>query len=301
MFAAIISMKLAVRQMFHRMGIDVRLVHANQEDPSFKLHRDLYSKEVLARKPFYNVGAGDFQHPYWTNVDKPSDWYADHQDKQEFIAYDLMADDPLPIENDSAEIIYTSHTLEHITNEAAGWFFTESFRALRPGGILRVTVPDADLFYRAFRRGDRRFDNMVRIYNTAKKARSICIDRPPSELSNQQLFLWRMATSTSVHHIDGSPERITDEQLDHALATMGFPAALDFCTSKCDLEVQQRNPGNHINWWTFDKFKDMLEAVGFSEVVRSGFGQSASPLLRDTRMFDNTHPEFSLYVEVIKP
>jgi len=294
-------MKSAIRRVTRRIGCDIVRVRSEDEDPSLEIYREMYRDEVLARKPFYNVGAGAFRHPYWTNVDKPSDWYAKVQDQQALIAYDLMALDPLPIESDSAEIVYSSHTLEHITNQAANWFFTESFRILRRGGILRVTVPDAELFYRALQNGDRHFDSMVRIYNTAEKARSICVDRPANELSNQQLFLWRMATSTSVNHLDGSPERITDEQLDDALATRGLEKTLDFCISKCDLEVQQRNPGNHINWWTFDKFKQMLEAVGFSPVLRSAFGQSASPLLRDTRKFDNTHPEFSLYIEVAKP
>jgi len=44
----------------------------------------------------------------------------------------------LPIENDSAEVVYSSHTVEHITDEAAQKMFNESYRILKKGGILRI-------------------------------------------------------------------------------------------------------------------------------------------------------------------
>ena len=291
------STKVAIRRTASRLGFNVARARPEYQTPSMGLYKELYSEEVLARKPFYNVGAGKFRHPHWTIVDKPSDWYANVQDDQSLLVYDLLSFDPLPIESDSAEIVYTSHTLEHIPNNAAEWFLREAFRVLKPGGILRVTVPDAELFYQALCRRDRHFDNITRIYRTADKARKHCIDRPANQLSPQQLFLWRIATSTSVNHVDGAAERISDEELDHALETMSLSEALDYCISKCDLEVQKKYPGNHVNWWTFDKFQPMFEKAGFTTVNRSAFGQSVSPILRDTKLFDNTHPEFSIYVE----
>lgn len=296
----VMSTKIAIRRTASRLGWNVERIRPPHHSISKKFYPELYSEEVLARKPFYNIGAGNFRHPYWTIVDKPSDWYARVQDDQKLLEYDLLSFEPLPIESNTAEIIYTSHTLEHIPNDAAKWFFSEAHRALRPGGLLRVTVPDAELFYQALCRRDRHFDNITRIYRTTEKARSYCIDRPAHELSLQQLFLWRMATSASVNHLDGSRERITDEELDRVIETKSLSEALDYCTSKCDLEVQKKYPGNHINWWTFDKFKSMFEEAGFTSLKRSAYGQSVSPILRDTKLFDNTHPEFSIYVESYK-
>ena len=289
-----------LRRTARALGLDVRRYRSTNGDPTTTLYDELYSAETLARKPFYNVGAGKFRHPHWTNVDHPSAWYAEHQRDQALLAHDLMSGEPLPIDADSAELIFTSHTMEHVTDEAAAHFFGEAHRTLRPGGILRVTVPDADLFYRALLRRDRRFDNLPRIYDTPEKARAICMDRPASEFSCQQLFLWRIASSVSVHHLDGSPQRMTDEALDEALATLPLDQVLDGCTSKCDLEVQRRHPGNHINWWNAEKLTAMLEAAGFGEVYHSGYGQSASPLLRDTQYFDCTNPWMSVYVEAVK-
>ena len=42
----------------------------------------------------------------------------------------------MPIKNDSAVIIYTSHTIEHITNESAQNTFNEAYRILREGGVF---------------------------------------------------------------------------------------------------------------------------------------------------------------------
>jgi hypothetical protein len=161
-------------------------------------------------------------------------------------------------------------------------------------------LPDVDLLFRAYRLGDRFFDPMVRMYNTADRAHRVCLDRPAPELSCQQLFLWRIATSVSIHHTDGAGQRITDEEVDEAFHSLPYERALDCITSRCDLNVQRRYPGNHMNWWSYSKVASFLATAGFARIHRCAYGQSASPLMRNTRLFDNTHPEMSLYVEATK-
>ncbi len=206
----------------------------------------------------------------------------------------------MPVPDGAAEIVYTSHTLEHVSNEAAQFFCHEAFRILGPQGLIRIVVPDVDLLFRAYRLGDRFFDPMVRMYDTADRARRVCLDRPASELSCQQLFLWRIATSVSIHHTGGSRERMTDPEVDETFRAFPYERALDGITSKCDLDVQRRYPGNHINWWSYSKLASFLPAAGFARIRRCAYGQSVSPLMRNTRLFDNTHPEMSLYVEAVK-
>jgi predicted SAM-dependent methyltransferase len=48
----------------------------------------------------------------------------------------------LSLESQSAEVVYTSHMLEHLSYEDARRFLRECHRLLAPGGILRVVVPD---------------------------------------------------------------------------------------------------------------------------------------------------------------
>ncbi len=47
-----------------------------------------------------------------------------------------------PWGDSSAEIIYTSHTLEHLSKEEGRKFLEECHRVLHKGGIIRVLVPD---------------------------------------------------------------------------------------------------------------------------------------------------------------
>jgi len=49
---------------------------------------------------------------------------------------------PLPFEDDSMEAVYASHLLEHVYLEEAKKLLGECFRVLKPGGVLRIMVPD---------------------------------------------------------------------------------------------------------------------------------------------------------------
>jgi len=53
---------------------------------------------------------------------------------------------PLPWPNNSVDVIYTSHTLEHMTKESGSRLLKECFRVLKPKGVLRVIVPDLKSF-----------------------------------------------------------------------------------------------------------------------------------------------------------
>lgn len=50
----------------------------------------------------------------------------------------------IPLEDVSAKVIYSSHMLEHLTPDGARSFLREAKRVLRPGGIIRLSVPDLE-------------------------------------------------------------------------------------------------------------------------------------------------------------
>jgi len=77
---------------------------------------DNFPSESLTSRRFYNIGSGAFYHPYWTNIDYESEYYTPSQ-KNPFINYNLMKLEPLPIESNTAEIVYSSHTIEHVTDK----------------------------------------------------------------------------------------------------------------------------------------------------------------------------------------
>ncbi len=46
----------------------------------------------------------------------------------------------------SVDAVYSSHTLEHMTRAQGRAFLTEAVRVLRPGGVVRIVVPDLRAF-----------------------------------------------------------------------------------------------------------------------------------------------------------
>jgi SAM-dependent methyltransferase len=56
----------------------------------------------------------------------------------------------IPWADNSVDAVYHSHTLEHIDREAAPGFLAECRRVLRPGGVLRIAVPDLEYWTRRY-------------------------------------------------------------------------------------------------------------------------------------------------------
>ena len=60
---------------------------------------------------------------------------------------------PFPWRSGSASAIYSSHTLEHLTRDEGRHFLRECHRVLRPGGVIRIAVPDLALILTAYEKG----------------------------------------------------------------------------------------------------------------------------------------------------
>lgn len=291
------SLKKRVRSIANRFGVDI----CEYEKDGFPdLYYDLYGEETVRCKRFYNIGAGSFRHPAWTNVDHESEWYEGQQGQSVGIDWDLLSLTPIPVESDTAQAAYTSHTIEHITDAAAANLFGQMHRILKKGGFFRLTMPDVDLSYRAYRDNDRHFFYWSDRYSKKSEWERVKLSGPMNQASIQQLFLWFFASSVSTLHVDGSAYRITDEEVDRVFSQMPYEEALNYCTSKCDIEVQRKYPGNHINWWNTDKLFRMLREAGFENVYRSGYSQSHCPVMRNVGLFDRARPKMSLYVEAVK-
>ena len=280
------------------LGYDVKKINKSSD---LNLYKRIYSPDSIQNKRFYNIGAGNFFHPYWTNVDFFSEWYgANNQTSLSGIHYDLMSLEKLPIDSNTAEVVYSSHTVEHITDEAAQNMFNESFRILKGKGIFRITTPNINLEYRACKENDRDYFYWIDNYSKKGEMDRIKIVKPMSQASIEQIFLYHFAGNTSTLHADGAKNRISDEEFKKVFSEKPFEEALNYCTAKCDLEIQAKYPGNHINWWNAEKMTRMLRIAGFKNIYISGHGQSFCPVMRNTYFFDTTHPKISLYMEAVK-
>ena len=56
----------------------------------------------------------------------------------------------LPFADGSVAVVYSSHMLEHLGRDEARAFLLECRRILRPGGILRLVVPDLERYVRTY-------------------------------------------------------------------------------------------------------------------------------------------------------
>jgi predicted SAM-dependent methyltransferase len=88
-----------------------------------------------------NLGCGSKFSNDWTNVD-----FTQHSEG--IIAYNLTKG--IPFENESFDIVYHSHLLEHFTKEGALSFLKECYRITRVNGIIRVVLPDLEIIARLY-------------------------------------------------------------------------------------------------------------------------------------------------------
>ena len=256
----------------------------------------LYTDTILKKKPFYNIGAGkNFYHPYWTNVDYDSDWY--RNENTNTLNHNLMSSDSLPIKNNSDEIIYTSHTIEHISEEATLKLFQESYKALKKNGLIRITCPDANLNYYALLRNDIGWFYWDNWYETYEKY-SPLYNAPANGVPIEERWLHTLATQLCPIDKSPSKKKFFSEEIKQIISNKTKEEVFDYFTSFC--EFNPEIPRNHITWWNHRKLKKILEKAGFTTIYYSGYKQSSNPILRNMELFDSTHPSMSLYIEAIK-
>lgn len=88
---------------------------------------------------FLNVGCGP-------KGIKSDDWYNIDAFPYDSVDFVCNASRTLPFPTGRFEGIYTEHFLEHLTPPEAKNFLSECLRVLSPGGILRLSVPDGELY-----------------------------------------------------------------------------------------------------------------------------------------------------------
>ena len=164
-----------------------------------------------------------------------------------------MSSKSLPLRNCSVRFFYCDHVLEHITNEAVQHLFTVRNGCLQNGGALRILVPDIELVYEAYAKGNWGF--FVREISTLNR------DFLRKESSLERLFLHHFAG-----HIAG---RANPEEVKHDFAQMNKTDFLDSYSSKAQ-SVVNKNPiiqkklsHYHMNWFDYGKLADMLKKAGF--------------------------------------
>ena len=107
---------------------------------------------------YLNLGCGSHYstEKEWTNLDFISFG-------EGVIAHNLLSG--IPFENNSFDLVYHSHVLEHFSKQDGENFIMECLRVLRPNGVLRIAIPDleqiAKLYLRFLELGLNEPENVV--------------------------------------------------------------------------------------------------------------------------------------------
>jgi len=291
-------MKKQIVEVFNKLGIEIRSANVKPDTVDYK---EIYPVESIISRSFYNLGAGKFSHPCWTNIDGESNWYTDLNGSEQIgISYDLFDHKPLPIDSDSAEIFYPSHTIEHTDDISVMFIFKEIHRTLKKGGVFRVLTPNADLGYQAYKRDDRKYFFWIEWEHMNRDIEKQCIRMPLREASTAQVFLEDIAGDASELSTIGNVKRISDVELERLFNELPFDQVLNYCTSLCSIENQKKFPFRHMNWFNEAKLNRMLKEAGFGTVKRSSYLQSDLHVLRNSNYFDQTLPKVSIYMEALK-
>jgi SAM-dependent methyltransferase len=95
------------------------------------------ARQLARRFPLLlHLGFGGYRKEGWVNVDLIGD--------RGDLVWDVRR--PLPFPNETVDAIFHEHLLEHLLAREGFALLLDSVRVLRPGGILRVGVPDAGAY-----------------------------------------------------------------------------------------------------------------------------------------------------------
>jgi SAM-dependent methyltransferase len=135
-----------------RPDINVKSHGQNARIPHFRLDNFIELCEMLGRigkqdgyiqqqnevtEKQVNIGGGKlFDFPGWLNFDAAS--------PQVRSRFRFDSETSLPYATGSAELVYSSHCLEHLPDDTVARILQETFRILKPNGDFVVKIPDFD-------------------------------------------------------------------------------------------------------------------------------------------------------------
>lgn len=105
------------------------------------MNLDFLTNENVNARRMLNIGCGRRYHCDWTNLDLG-------ESDPDVITHDVTKG--LPFESSVFSAVYHSHLLEHLEPFQGRALTHECFRVLKPGGVLRIVVPDLECIARLY-------------------------------------------------------------------------------------------------------------------------------------------------------
>ena len=259
----------------------------NRYDNSLTLYsyfadKKLYSNYTENDK-FINFGSGAFFHNRWKNYDYTgkSSFYKSIQGNtyKDYNPIDLTEESlKIPEMNNSIDLIYCSHTLEHLDNKSSHRFLKECYRILKKGGVLRVSLPNIkNDFY------------LLRCLIKQNEVNDGIKKNYIKDVSNHVL------TDTKTMKIENILEVLEKTSFESKRLYNEFASKYPKITS-----FDGNNPDRHINYWDFDNLIEVMSKIGFESTIPTYQGSSVARPFCNLHVFDSTEPHISFYADIIK-
>lgn len=243
-----------------------------------KLYEDFPPKAL-----YLNFGSGSFCHKKWKNYDFPGNtkFYRNIQGVKERDFQPINLCDTnlrLAEQNNTVNLIYCSHTLEHLEENASHRFLSECYRILQPGGIMRLALPNTST--------DFRYADLLNREKRAPRPMQLqySIDAASHMLSEIKLSFSNQKIESLMALTDFNPEKFYKIMHEEGLKNK-------FCVDK---------PESHITFWSPEKIAQVGSTIGFKFTTPFYQGSTFAAPFTNLLVFDVTEPHITFYVELIK-
>jgi predicted SAM-dependent methyltransferase len=290
----------AVNEFAVQRGLTFQLTRIDETGVWLNKSRDCLS--AAPGSDFLNLGCGEMFHRAWTNVDFRAF-------SPEVMAHDLRQ--PLPFADASFAAVYSSHLLEHFSRPCAPLFLAECRRLLKPGGILRLVVPDLETIAKLYLEnlrgalaGDPKaaarhqwmtvelLDQMVREESGGEMLKYWMQDPLPEEEFILQRCGWEVSRFLQAH-------RARPQKKD--------PPGQDPPVRPSPAQITEFRETGEVHKWMYDRYSlpRLLESLGFTECKSCAAHESRIPnfnsYLLDLNQDGSVRKPDSLFIEAAKP
>lgn len=232
------------------------------------LEQALASYRRFPAKPrLLNLGCGRHFHPDWLNIDISPTHPA---------VYDMDLRKFWPLPSDFFDMVYHSHVLEHMSQNEGARFLHQCFTVLKPGGLIRIAVPDLERIARQY----------LATLDEATQGVEGAEDR-------YTWMLLELVDQTSRHHSGGAMAEFFKQsplpEKDFVLSRIGregqqLMAAMAGQPPRVEEESDPANVGafrlgGEVHRWMYDAFSlgKAFETAGFEKIRLMEATESAWP------------------------
>jgi hypothetical protein len=180
------------------------------------------------------------------------------------------------------DVCYASHFLEHLNEKQLKLLLVNLRKLFNQNGVFRIVVPDADLII------DRLKNNDLEYFLPIKPA----LSKYNIKFTKINIFYFLLNLSALLGFEDMDiDENMLNRHSSHKLISL---------LNKNSASRKNNSDGSlHLIALNYEALRNYLRNAGFKNVYRSAFMQSRVGEMRETPIFDGTHPWLSLYVEAV--